>query len=182
MAQCLLDTAFAGVECGGATPGAYDEVWIGNRSEITVTEGTVANEGLVTAVTFDSGAGWYRFKAKKGSVIFRESMQGGEEDLVAWQPEIEFMLASNTQAARNAVNALGGPDLVAVCRGKGDTFHIIGIESGARLVTNEASTAADAFGNQVIIRELNNEKKALLYLDTDVATTLAALASSTVAS
>lgn len=182
MAQCLADTAFAGVECGGSTPGAYDEVWIGNRSELTVTEGTGADLGYVTDITFDSGAGWYRFKCKKGSVVFRESMQGGEEDLVAWQPEIEFMLASNTQAARNAVNSLGGPDLVAVCRGKGDTFHIIGIESGARLVTNEASSAADAFGNQVIIRELNNEKKALLYFDTDVTTTLTALEGATIAS
>lgn len=181
MANCLLDTAFAGVGCGESTPGAYDEVYIANKSEITLTKGTGANEGIVTAVTFASGKGWYRAKAKKNSVVFSEAFSG-DGDIVSFAPQVEFMIASNAQDARNFVDALGGPDLVVVARGKGDTFHVVGVDSGARMVENEATSAADGFGNRIVIRAVDEANKSWLYLDTDVATTVAALEADTVAS
>lgn len=183
MANCLLDTAFAGVACADrGTPGSYDEIWIGNREELTVTKGTTSDEGLLTDITFDSGTGWYRFKCKKNSVVPSETLNGGEEDLISYQQQVEFHIASVSQAARNAIDALGGPDLVVVVRTKGDVFKVIGTDGGARMVENEETAAADGFGNRVVIRADEEPTKMYQYLDTDTATTVAALASATVAS
>lgn len=181
MANCLLDTAFAGVGCGESTPGMYDYLYFGNKSEATLTKGTGASLGLVTDITFTSGAGWYKVKCKKGSVVFSEAFTG-DGDTVSFAPQFEAHIASNAQDARNFINAIAGPDLIVVGRGKGDTFHIVGVDSGARLVEAEATSATDGFGNRFVVRAIDEADKSLLYLDTNATTTAATLDTDTIES
>ena len=179
--DCLLTSGFSGIECNSSNPGAKTYVFFANESEIaSYTAGSV--DGLYTNITFDAGKGLSRYEVAKDSLVFRESLQGGEEDLSSYNFEVEFNIKSMGVGARNAVQDLNGPNIVAIVPTKNGEFIIAGKGEGMKILTNEATTAQDSYGETVVLQVTQMSEKRSFILDTDEATTLALLEAKVVAS
>ena len=168
--DCLLTSGFNGIECNSSNPGAKTFVYFANESEI-VSYTAGATESVYTAITFDAGKGLSRYEVAKDTLIFRESLQGGEEDLSSYNFEVEFNIKSMGVAARNAVQDLNGPNLVAIVPTKNGEFIIAGKGEGMKILTNDATTDTDGYGETVVLQVTQmREKRSFIELSTEALT------------
>lgn len=180
MSACTLTLGFQGVSCPPETAGGKQFAFLGNLSEIA--SWTAGASGIYSDVTFDSGKGLYRFEVKKDSMIFRETLQGGDQSLGSYDQDLEIMIASLGTDARNFVDSLNGPDIVAFVPLKNGKVLILGKDIGCNMVENEASSEQDAYGERVVLRATQMPEKRFEFFDTDVDTTIAKLEAKVVAS
>ena len=179
--NCLLEVGFSGIACSVSNPGARTFVYFANESEITsYTAGT--GDGVYDAIVFEPGAGLHRYEIAKDTLIARESLQGGEDDLSSYNHECEFRIKSMGVDARNAVQDLNGPQMIAIVPTKNGEFILLGKDNGMTVITNDSTTDTDGYGETVILQSTENSEKRSFILDTDEATTLALLESYVVAS
>jgi hypothetical protein len=175
-----MTSGFSGLGCPPATPGAKQFVYFANLTEIDTW--TAGATGIYSNFTMDAGTSLYKFEVSKDTMIYRESLQGGDQDLGSYNQEVEFMLKSMGIAARNAVDGINGPDIVAFVPTKNGEILIMGKDIGGKMITNDASTNQDEFGETVIIQATQMPNKRYHLLDTDVDTTIALLESKVIAS
>lgn len=175
MSNCLITTGFYGLGCPPATPGAKQFMYVANLSEIA--SWTAGATGIYSNFTMDSGASLYKFEVSKDTLIGRESLQGGDQSLGSYNQEVEFQLKSMSIDARNAVDLLNGPDLVAFVPTKNGEVLIVGKDIGARMITNDASTNQDEFGENVVLQATQMPNKRFHFFSSSVDATIALLES-----
>lgn len=180
MANCLITQGFSGLGCPPATPGAKQFLYIANLNEIT--SWTAGATGIYEDFTMAGGTSVYKVEVSKDTMIGRESLQGGDQNLGSYNQEVEFMLKSMSINARNAVDAWNGPDIVAFVPTKNGEIFIMGKDIGCKMITNDASTEQDTFGETVVLQATQMPNKRFHLFDTDVDTTIALLESKVIAS
>ncbi len=150
MAECLLTTGFAGLGCPPATPGGRNYIYLANLTEIdTWTPGTA---GIYTNFTMVATEVIYKVEISKDTLDARDSLQGGDQDLGSYDQEVEFVIKSMSVAARNAVNSMNGPNMVAFVPTKNGEVFIMGKDIGMKMVTNDATLLGDSYGETVILK------------------------------
>jgi hypothetical protein len=154
--------------------------YLANLGEIA--SWTAGTEGIYTNFTMDAGKGLLRFEIKKDSGIFRETLEGGDQDLGSYNQEYEAMIASLSTDARNFVDNTNGPDFVVFAPTKNGRVFVLGKDIGAKLVENEASSEQDGYGERILFRATQMPQKRFELLDTDTDTTIALLEAKVVAS
>lgn len=180
VANCAIDTAFSGVSCADrGTPGMKTYAYFANFDEIT---GWTGSGSVNTAVTFASGAGFYRVEIKKDSGRFHETLQNGDSDLTSYDQDYEFMIASLASGARDFIDGLNGPNMVCFLPSKDENVYVIGKENGVKMVENEADTNTDSYGERVILRATQSTSKREYLLVTDFDGTISYLEANAVAS
>lgn len=180
MGACLGTLGYGGVSCPPATPGMKQFAYLANLSEIA--SWTAGADGIYTNFTMDSGTGLLRFEIKKDSGIFRETLQGGDQDLGSYDQEYEAMIASLSTEARNFVDNTNGPDFVLFAPSKNGEIFIVGKDIGAKLVENEATSEQDGYGERILFRSTQVPQKRFELKQTDTDTTIALLEGKVVAS
>jgi hypothetical protein len=179
--DCLLTSGFNGVACANSNPGAKTFVYFANESEIvSYTSGTP--DGVYTAITFDAGKGLSRYEVAKNTLIGRESLQGGEQDLSSYNHEVEFNIKSMGPEARNAIQDLNGPNMIAIVPTKNGEFIVLGKDVGMKILTNDATTDTDGYGETVVLQATEMPEKRSFIFVTSSDLTLAYLESKVVAS
>jgi hypothetical protein len=171
---CAITDGYKQNNCPLPTPGAYQTFYIANFEEV-VSWGGSGNLNEYDSITFDPGAGLYKFQVQRDSVIFREEKQEEENGAVNYTQEITFKILDMGIEARNRVDDLNGVDVTVIMRSKADTFHIVGKDNGARMAVNVRSTESADLGHLVTIRAINQPSLAKHFFDTSVNTTLALL-------
>jgi hypothetical protein len=180
MGACVGTLGYGGVSCPPETPGMKQFAYLANLGEIA--SWTAGTEGIYTNFTMDAGKGLLRFEIKKDSGIFRETLEGGDQDLGSYNQEYEAMIASLSTDARNFVDNTNGPDFVVFAPTKNGRVFVLGKDIGAKLVENEASSEQDGYGERILFRATQMPQKRFELLDTDTDTTIALLEAKVVAS
>mgnify|MGYP000166697586 CR=1 FL=1 len=159
--------------CNQVAAGVYhNRLWLGNLNEITAwVADTVENQ--YTDITFVAGEGLFAYRLSKDSVKWREEY---DPQTKSWYQEFSGKIEDLGIEARNTIEQLAGPDIVAVLELKAGVFKIIGKDSGARLFSHIGSSDAADVGNQFSIRAENMSEPCPHFLDTDENTTLLTLA------
>ena len=171
---CAITDGYKQNNCPLPTPGAYQSFYIANFEEVVSWGGSgTANE--YDTITFDAGAGLYKFQVQRDSVIVRSEKQEEENGAINYTQEVTFKILDMGIEARNRIDEMNGVDLVVIARTKADTFEIIGKDNGARLAVNVRSTESADLGHLVTIRAINQPSLTKHFLDTNVTTTLALL-------
>jgi hypothetical protein len=179
--DCLLEDGFSGIACGVSNPGARTFVYFANESEIvSYTSGTP--DGVYTAITFTGGAGLHRYEVAKDTLYALDSLQGGDVDLSSYNHEAGFNIKSMGAAARNAVQDLNGPQMIAIVPTKNGEFILLGKDNGLKILTNDGDTRSDNYGETVVLQSTENSEKRSFIFVTDEDATLAYLESLVVAS
>lgn len=176
---CSITAGISRPACPGETPGIYDTFYLFNRDNVS---SFTKSGNLVTNISFSSSDGFYRVIAKKNSVVFREEKQDNDTDATDYTHELDFNLTDLSKEARDFVNDLNGVSLGAIVKTKGDKYILLGYNDGLQMKVNTTSSAADALGEFVTLRETQVGEKTRRFLKTDVTTTDAWLVSNTVAS
>lgn len=179
--DCLLEDGFSGIACHDSNPGARTFVYFANESEI-VSYTAGVGDGVYSAITFTGGAGLHRYEVAKDTLYGLDSLQGGDVDLSSYNHEVGFNIKSMGVAARNAIQDLNGPQMIAIVPTKNGEFLLMGKDNGLKILTNEGDTRADNYGETVVLQSTENDEKRSFILDTDEDTTLAYLESIVVAS
>lgn len=168
---CNITAGIGRPDCPGETPGAYDTIYLYNRSRVTFT---VAGDDSVEMVNFQGAEGFYQVVAKKGSVVGSEELQAAS-GVTSYTHTLVFSLADLSIEARNFVNDLNGAQLGAIVRTKGDKFLLYGYNEGLTMTGNTMSTEVDALGETITLSEEMVNEKTRRFWDTDLATTIAAI-------
>lgn len=168
---CNITAGIGRPDCPGETPGAYDTIYLYNRSRVTFT---VAGDDSVKLVNFQGAEGFYQVVAKKGSVVASEELQAAS-GITSYTHTLVFSLADLSIEARNFVNDLNGAQLGAIVRTKGDKFIFYGYNEGLTMTGNTMSTEVDALGETITLSEEMVNEKTRRFWDTDLATTIAAI-------
>ena len=180
MAQCELLTGgfLAGEDnCNQVAAGVYhNRIWLANLDEITAWAAS-STENQYDAITFAANQGLFALKLDKDSVIWREEY---DPETKSYYQEFTGKIADLGITARNFMESLGGPDMVAILELKAGVFKIIGKDSGAKLFTHVGSSDQAEVGNVFSIRAENMDEPCPHFLDTNEATTLVTLAGYTV--
>lgn len=176
MPQCeLLTGGFIAGEnnCSQVAAGVYhNRIWLGNLDEITAWSGT-ATPNQYDDITFDGANGLFALKLDKDSVIWREEY---DPETKSWYQEFSGKVADLGISARNFIDSLAGPDIVAILELKAGVFKIIGKDSGAKLFSHVGSSDQAEMGNTFSIRAENMANPCPHFFDTDEDTTLLTLA------
>ena len=176
MAQCELLTGgfLAGEDnCNQVAAGVYhNRIWLANLDEITAWTAT-STDNQYDAITFAAGQGLFALKLDKDSVIWREEY---DPETKSYYQEFTGKIADLGITARNFMESLGGPDMVAILELKAGVFKIIGKDAGAKLFTHVGSSDQAEVGNVFSIRAENMDEPCPHFLDTDESDTLATLA------
>lgn len=154
---CLLTSNYAGVNCPKPTPGARQVVYFANLTEIDSWD--PGSAGVFTDFDLASGASLYRFETSKDTLVGLETLVGAAEDQGSYDQDVQLMIKSMSIGARNAVNDLNGTDLVAFIPTKQGEVLIMGKDLGCRMIENAASTATDAYGENVTLRATQMKEK-----------------------
>ena len=174
---CLITDGMGRPACPGETPKCFDTFWLANRDEIA---SFTLTGNLITAFTFDAGKGFYQVTGKKGSIRAYEERADGSA--VSYTQAVDFRLEDLSPEARDFVQQLNGPSLLAVVHTKGGKFIVIGYNDGGELQVNTMDTETEELGEFCTIRETECDEKTRRYLITDEDTTVAALVAKTVGS
>ena len=176
MPACSLLTGgfLAGEDnCNQVAAGVYhNRLWLANLDEITAwTVGATPNE--YTDITFTGTDGLFALKVDKDSPVWREEY---DPETKSYYQEFTGKIADLGITARNFLDTLSGPDMVAIVELKAGVFKVIGKDSGAKLFTHVGSSDQAEVGNMFSIRAENMAEPCPHFFDTDEATTLATLA------
>ena len=179
--NCLLEDGFSGIDCHDSNPGARTFVYFANESEIVSYTGDT-DTGVYTAITFTGGAGLHRYEIAKDTLYALDSLQGGDVDLSSYNHEVGFNIKSMGVLARNAIQDLNGPQMIAIVPTKNGEFLLMGKDNGLKILTNEGDTRSDNYGETVVLQSTENDEKRSFVFVTDEDATLAYLESLVVAS
>lgn len=176
MPACSLLTGgfLAGEDnCNQVAAGVYhNRLWLSNLDEITSwTVGATPNE--YTDIVFTATNGLFALKLDKDSVIWREEY---DKETKSWYQEMSGKIADLGINARNFIETLAGPDIVAVLELKAGVFKVIGKDSGAKLFTHVGTSDQAEVGNMFSLRAENMSEPSAHFFDTDESTTLSTLA------
>jgi len=177
---CLIDTGLGRPDCPGETPGAYDTIWLFNRSQVSSFTAGAGN--IVEDIVFTSGAGFIQYVGRKGSVVVREEKQDTEGNTTDYTHEVDVHFADLSPEARDAVQDLNGATVGAIVRTKGDRFILLGYNEGTEMAVNNMTTASDGLGEFLTLREVQVNEKTRRFFDTNAATTLSNITTKVVAS
>lgn len=180
MAECAKTLGYGGADCPQDSAGMRQVVYMANLDDIATW--TATSTGLYSAFTMDAGTGLYRVEIKKDSGIFRETLEGAEEGLGAYNQEYEAMIASLSTTARNFVNDSNGPNIVIIAPQKTDRVLIIGKQNGTKMVENDATSEQDGYGERMLFRASGENEKRNELLDTNYNDTIAFLEGLVIAS
>ena len=174
MPNCVLTGGYSQSTCPLPASGVYhNRCWIGTLAEInTFYEGSTSNE--YDLIDFVGSNGLFAVTVHKDGVIWSETKS---EDDDTYSQQLEFRIVDHSITARNYVESLLGVDIVCIVEIKAGVFKIIGKDSGARLVQDNATTEADANGRTCIIRADEMPEPCPHFWNTSEANTLAKLAS-----
>ena len=178
MPGCNITDGRSRPACPGETPGAKDTIYLFNRGQVASFVAGAGN--IVEDITFDPGAGYYQVEAKKGSVVARAEKQ--DTTGTDYTHEVDFSLVDLSPEARDFVDSMNGPSLGVIVPTKGNKFLLYGYNDGVEMKVNTMSTAADALGYFITLRESQVSELPRLFFDTDATTTLAAITSKIVGS
>ena len=172
--QCALTGGISQQSCPLPASGAYhNRVWLATLDEVnTFYQGATANE--YNLIDFKGSNGLFACTFHKDSVFWRESKS---EDDDTYSQEIEFRLVDHSIEARNWVESTLGVDIVAIVQLKAGVFKIIGKDSGARVVQDNATSEQDGNGRTMIIRASEMPEPCPHFFNTSETNTLAKLAS-----
>lgn len=174
MANCVATLGHV-LSASGCAPaaGTRTRIYIGNYADITLdAEGSGANLGKVPGFTMASTKVLYAMDIYQDTGVFEEKYT---QDSATWDTSVKGLIKSLAAAARNVFNDHAGAKIMAFVPLKSGPIKIIGCDDGAFLATNDASSAAGNVGEAFTYTAKAAAKKALELLDTDTATTLAAL-------
>lgn len=174
---CAITDGIGRPACPGETPKCFDTFWLANRDDIASFT-TTGN--LITAFTFKASKGFYQVTAKKGSV--RAYEERADDTSINITQAVDFRLEDLSSDARDFVQGLNGPNLLAVVHTKGGKFIVVGYNDGAQMLVNTMDTETEELGEFVTLRETECDEKTRRYLITDEDTTVAALVAKTVGS
>lgn len=172
---CTLSTSLDGTTaCPPPSPG-LDEAycWLANRADVTFTGGT---GHVYTDIT--AGAGdLYRWKFhRKGFDFTEEAAENDTTGAVSFAQALTGRILDLSGASAAAIDSLRGTDLVAIVKTKAGKVLVFGSTGeGLRLKANTAASAADNYGESLTLGNDESSAKYYQLLDTDLATTLAAL-------
>lgn len=177
---CLITDGLGRPDCPGETPGAYDTIYLFNRSQVVSFTAGAGN--IVEDITFTGGAGYIQFTGRKQSVVGREEKQDNDSNSTDYTHEVDIHFADLSPECRDAIQDLNGATLGAIVRTKGDRFLLYGYNEGLEMKVNNMSTTSDALGEFVTLREVQVNEKTRRFFDTNATTTLANITSKIVAS
>jgi hypothetical protein len=177
MSACsLLTGGFLAGEnnCNQVAAGVYhNRIWLANLEEI-LAWGSSATPNQYDALTFGAGDGLFALKLDKDSVIWREEY---DPETKSWYHEFSGKVADLGITARNFIESLAGPDIVAILELKAGVFKIIGKDAGAKLFSHVGTSDQAEVGNMFSIRAENMSEPCPHFWDTNESTTLALLQS-----
>jgi len=177
---CNINDGISRPACPGETPGAYDTIYLFNRDEVTAF--TAGAGDIVQDVAFSAGEGYYQVVGKKNSVVARAEKQDNDTDATDYTHEIDIQLTDLSTTARDFVNSLNGANLGAIVRTKGDKFLFYGYNDGIQMKVNTMSTAADALGYFITLRETQVSELPRIFYQTSPTVTLSNITSKVVGS
>ena len=159
--------------CNQVAAGVYhNRIWLANLDEI-VSWSTSSTENQYDAITFEAGQGLFALKLDKDSVIWSEEY---DPETKSWYQEFSGKVADLGITARNFMESLAGPDIVAILELKAGVFKIIGKDRGAKLFSHVGSSDQAEVGNMFSIRAENMSENCPHFLVTDEDGTISALA------
>ena len=177
--QCLISAGFACPDCTDkfGTPGIErDEIFIGNKSEVTAFISTITGE--VSNITFDfSYNGFRKICVHKNTGSFTEELVVGENSASHYTQGFTARVIDDSTAVRNAIEDFVDVDVVIVFKKKNGKFQVVGETGGVTMNENTKTSGAitgDDFGDLFTFNGTNNGK-ARYFFDTDAATTQATL-------
>ena len=166
--------------CPGETPGAYDTYFLFNRDQVA---SYVAGAGdIVEDITFDPGAGFYQVVGKKASVVARFELQDDDTGATNYTHEVDARDVDWSAEALAFGKSLDGANLGVIVHTKGGKFILYGYNDGMKKSVHNASTEAEELGHFYTFRETEVSEPPRIFLDTDEATTEAAILAKVVGS
>lgn len=171
---CLQTTGrTSGSACPPPTAGLReDQIWLGNKSEITFTGGT---NKVYTGFTMATDTYLYRYNVHNRGLDFTDELTVNEESGArTWATNMPFRLLDRSGAAASEIESLG-TELVVFIVGKNGKVMVGGSDAPMYLKENTSGFGADNFGENVTIGNDEGSKPYQLLM-TDLATTVAALA------
>jgi hypothetical protein len=175
---CSLTTGRAALTGCGATKAGLNELhtWLVNRSAFTPAA-ISATTGISADFTVTSVLLPFVFDAR--GFQFDETMTtDANTGAQTHKPVITGRLIGLSGANRADVEKLKGTNLVAIIETKAGKYMVVGYTAGLTLDTNEAGSTSDKLGELITLSTTENNPEAskyFEYLDTDAATSLAAL-------
>lgn len=177
---CNITDGIGRPDCPGETPLCYDTLYLFNRAQVSAF---VAGAGdIVEDITFTGSNGFYQVVAKKNSVEIRAEKQDNDTDATDYTHEVDFTLTDLSSEARDFVNSLNGPSLGVIVRTKGNKFYLYGYNDGVQMKVNNMSSATDALGHFITLRETSVSELPRVFFDTNPTTTLGNITSKIVGS
>lgn len=175
---CSLTATLPAASACGATAAGLNELrhWLINRADITFGARD-ASTGLSATFSASSSLLPWAFNSR-GFTLGETLNKDANTGAITHKPVVTGRLIGLTGANRAKVEALKGTNLVSIVLTKGGKFIVTGYTAGLSLETNEAGSQSENLGELVTLStdESNEEsEKYFEYLDTDYATSLAAL-------
>lgn len=177
MACNLTTTRQAGVICGNTRAG-LDELkhWLIDRSKITFGGLTPGTRVFTTMTIVGTGSALLPWNFDKRGFDFTDEMSVDENTgAITHSPTIHGRMIGLDGANAADVEELKNTNLVSIFMTKAGKFIVAGYKSGLTLTTNTTGATSEALGETVTIGSTDEPEKHYEFLDTDQATTLAAL-------
>lgn len=174
MGNCVATLGYVASTTGCApAAGTRTRIYVGNYADITLdAEGSGLSLGKVPGFTMAATKVLYAVDIYQDSGVFEEKYT---QDSATWDTSGKGLIKSLAAAARNLFQDHAGAKLMLFVPLKSGPIKIVGCDDGAFLAANDASSATGNVGEAFTYTAKSASKKALELLDTDTATTLAAL-------
>lgn len=177
MACELTTKRQAGVICGNTRAG-LDELkhWLIDRNKITFTGLDPATRTFSSFTIASGGNALLPWNFDKRGFTFTDEMTIDEgTGAITHAPTINGRMIGLNGANAADVEELKNTNLVSIFQAKGGAFIVAGYKGGLTLTANTTGSESDSLGEAVSIGSTDEPEKHFEFLDTDQATTLAAL-------
>ena len=172
MPQCTFSAGFSATGCSLPSVGtSKDDIWIFNTSQISYTE----SSGEISAFTMTTGSSGYKMEVKKGSGHVYQEKQEDDDGGIDYKQGYEAVIADTSTTARNFIDNFNGPDVTIVVKRNDDTFDVIGLDEGVRMVRMTESTRSGELGYSFAFEGMGFNYVTKKVFNTDVTTTVAML-------
>ena len=173
MPQCTFSAGFAASGCALPSVGvSKDDIWLFNTSNIS---SYTDSSGTITALTLATGATGYKMEIEKGSGNTYQERQEDDSSGIDYKHGFEGRIADTSATARTFIDNFNGPDVTMVVRRNDDTFDILGLDEGVRMVRMNESTRSGELGYNFAFEGMGFNYVMKKFLDTDLATTITTL-------
>ena len=166
-----LDTA----TCGAVADGILaSSIYIANKAEITL--GARTDTTFSTFTIASGGKQLYKFEILEDDGDIKSTVVAGPRGSNTLTQEFSCVVNKINEDSRKFLTELLNGRFVIFVVTKAQEILVIGYEDGAKLVDGtEFGVAEDTFGASLVFQTLKNIEVTPAYLDTDYATSLAAL-------